>query len=286
MQPAPEAPPKKGKENKRAEKPVEDTEPAKELKRKAPGQGAAAQEPPQSAEQKLEGVASLSTSLLQNPEQNAGSLRSLLRLVADPDPLVARAATISTMLVFRDLAPGYRIRPPTDKELEVTVSKEVQQLRKYEAAFLGGARRIAAKTPWDAAPLDRRLGGALQRRSRLPLGRPQSPLVLLTCLDSFVVPRSVRAGPRRRLAVPSPQVAGPPAPPLSDPRAPTHPHIHPTPQRTNPSSRSSSPPRAPSGVRRRRLRATARAFPTGTLRCAPSAGSSRACTTSTSRAIC
>lgn len=138
-EPAPTPPPTKGKENKRAEKDADDEERPSQLKRKAPGQGAA-QEPPQTTEQQLESIAALSTALLQSPEQHVGNLRSLLRLIADTDPLVARAATMSTMLVFRDLAPGYRIRPPTDKELEVTVSKEVQQLRKYETNFLNGER--------------------------------------------------------------------------------------------------------------------------------------------------
>lgn len=44
------------------------------------------------------------------------------------------------MLVYKDLAPGYRIRPPTDKELEMAVSKEVRATRDYETAFLKGAR--------------------------------------------------------------------------------------------------------------------------------------------------
>lgn len=157
----PEPPPeKKGKENKRAErKPAggaeEEPERDAQPRRKAPGgQPGAAQEPPQTVEQRLESIASLSTALIQAPEQNVAGLRALLRLVSDPDPLVARAASISTMLVFRDLAPGYRIRPPTEKEREVTVSKEVQQLRKYETAFLTGApargrdsRRGAAELP-------------------------------------------------------------------------------------------------------------------------------------------
>lgn len=107
-------------------------------KRKAASQ-AAAQEPPQSQQQKLETIASLATTLLQSPEGSVNSIRTLLRYAADTDLVVARAGSISSMLVFKDLAPGYRIRPPTEKELEVTVSKEVQQLRKYENNFLAGA---------------------------------------------------------------------------------------------------------------------------------------------------
>lgn len=43
---------------------------------------------------------------------------------------------VSLLAVFKDICPGYRIRLPTDKELEVKVSKEVQRVRDYEAALL------------------------------------------------------------------------------------------------------------------------------------------------------
>ncbi len=34
---------------------------------------------------------------------------------------MARLALVSTLAVVKDIAPGYRIRPPTDKELQVKV---------------------------------------------------------------------------------------------------------------------------------------------------------------------
>lgn len=43
---------------------------------------------------------------------------------------------LSLLAVFRDVAPAYRIRLPTDKELTIKVSKEVQQTRDYERTFL------------------------------------------------------------------------------------------------------------------------------------------------------
>ena len=39
---------------------------------------------------------------------------------------------LSLLAVFKDILPGYRIRLPTEKELEVPVSKEVKQTRDYE----------------------------------------------------------------------------------------------------------------------------------------------------------
>lgn len=43
---------------------------------------------------------------------------------------------LSLLAVFKDILPGYRIRLPTEKELEVPVSKEVKQTRDYESMQL------------------------------------------------------------------------------------------------------------------------------------------------------
>ena len=45
-------------------------------------------------------------------------------------------AMLSATAVFRDVAPGYPIRPPTDKELGMPVSKDVKATRDFEAGLL------------------------------------------------------------------------------------------------------------------------------------------------------
>lgn len=49
---------------------------------------------------------------------------------------VSRLAMLSLLAVFKDILPGYRIRLPTDKELEIAVSKEVKQTRDFESMQL------------------------------------------------------------------------------------------------------------------------------------------------------
>ena len=49
---------------------------------------------------------------------------------------VARLAMLSAAAVFADVLPGYRIRPPTEKELAMPVSKEVKRLRDHETGML------------------------------------------------------------------------------------------------------------------------------------------------------
>lgn len=49
---------------------------------------------------------------------------------------VRRLAQLSLLAVMRDIVPGYRIRLPTEKELAVPVSKDVQRVREYESTLL------------------------------------------------------------------------------------------------------------------------------------------------------
>lgn len=45
-------------------------------------------------------------------------------------------AMLSTLLVFRDICPGYRIRSPEEYDKEVQLKKETKSLRDFEVAFL------------------------------------------------------------------------------------------------------------------------------------------------------
>ncbi|KAG0625935.1 hypothetical protein M758_2G089700 [Ceratodon purpureus] len=81
-------------------------------------------------------MAELGMGLLANPEANLGSLKELQEMCEDRDDSVARLALLSAMAVFKDILPGYRIRLPTEKELQMVVSKEVRKLRDFETALL------------------------------------------------------------------------------------------------------------------------------------------------------
>ncbi len=52
-----------------------------------------------------------------------------------PDPQVSRLALLSLFAVFKDILPGYRVRPPTDKEMDIK-------------ARTGGARGGCWEAPW------------------------------------------------------------------------------------------------------------------------------------------
>ena len=75
--------------------------------------------------------------VMEDPEGRWLDLREVCKLCEDRDGEVARLAALSMVLVFKDcVCPGYRIRPPTPKELSMKVSKQTQKLRDFEAGLL------------------------------------------------------------------------------------------------------------------------------------------------------
>ena len=91
-----------------------------------------------------EAIAVSAQRLLSGPEDHVAELKTLLALASPSsssthggrDPQVPRLALLSLLAVFRDIVPGYRIRLPTEEELKVKVSKEVQKVRDFEASLL------------------------------------------------------------------------------------------------------------------------------------------------------
>jgi len=78
----------------------------------------------------------LCAALLRDPETNIGNLKQLLTYTSDADSTLVRLSIVSLTAVFVDIVPGYRIRLPTEKELQVKVSKQVAAQRKFESTLL------------------------------------------------------------------------------------------------------------------------------------------------------
>ncbi|XP_010943335.1 nucleolar complex-associated protein 3 isoform X1 [Elaeis guineensis] len=81
-------------------------------------------------------LAEVGIALIENPEANIKSLKELLQICDDEDHNIVKLGLMSLLAVFKDIIPGYHIRLPTEKELEMTVSKAVQQTRLYESTLL------------------------------------------------------------------------------------------------------------------------------------------------------
>ncbi|XP_004294064.1 PREDICTED: nucleolar complex protein 3 homolog [Fragaria vesca subsp. vesca] len=87
-------------------------------------------------ESKKHKLAELGIALLADPEANIKSLKDMLQICKDKDYAIVKLGLLSLLAVFKDLIPGYRIRLPTEKELEMKVSKDVKKMRLYESTLL------------------------------------------------------------------------------------------------------------------------------------------------------
>ncbi|PQP93619.1 hypothetical protein Pyn_19809 [Prunus yedoensis var. nudiflora] len=63
-------------------------------------------------------------------------LKMPLKICKDNNHAIVKLGLLSLLAVFKDLIPGYRIRLPTEKELEMKVSKDVKKMRLYESTLL------------------------------------------------------------------------------------------------------------------------------------------------------
>ncbi|XP_074569211.1 nucleolar complex-associated protein 3 [Curcuma longa] len=90
-------------------------------------------------------LAEIGLQLLENPEENIKSLKELLKNCDDGNQNIVKLGLMSLLAVFKDIIPGYRIRLPTEKEMEMTVSKAVLKQRFYESTLLNSYKAYLAK---------------------------------------------------------------------------------------------------------------------------------------------
>ncbi|KAG0270631.1 hypothetical protein DFQ27_002622 [Actinomortierella ambigua] len=86
--------------------------------------------------QKKEELAEIAQLVISDPEKNIGQLKRLRNISQDPNDAIKKLALLTQLAVFKDILPGYRIRPLTEKERAVQVSKEVAKTRDYEQSLL------------------------------------------------------------------------------------------------------------------------------------------------------
>ncbi|EPQ58153.1 nucleolar complex-associated protein 3 [Gloeophyllum trabeum ATCC 11539] len=96
-----------------------------------------------------EQIASICQEIVADPENSLGLLRRLhtfsLPSISTPthpepvtnDPTIRKLAMLSQLAVYKDIIPGYRIRPLTDKEKAEKVSQIVARTREYEQGLVG-----------------------------------------------------------------------------------------------------------------------------------------------------
>lgn len=87
------------------------------------------------AKEELAKVAGL---LSENPEEHIDLLGRLKDFSHSDNETVQKLALGTQLTVFKDIVPGYRIRPLAKDDLQAKVSKEVKKLRAFEQGLLAG----------------------------------------------------------------------------------------------------------------------------------------------------
>jgi nucleolar complex protein 3 len=119
-----------------------------------------------------EELAKIATAVNESPEDNVGAFRSLAKIGKSRIPAVQMLALMTQLAVYKDVIPGYRIRPLSEESQKEQLSKEVRQLRQYEQSLVTGYQGYVKE---------------LSRCARLP-SRGQNSLssVAVTCACTLV----------------------------------------------------------------------------------------------------
>ncbi|EMR11770.1 hypothetical protein PNEG_00198 [Pneumocystis murina B123] len=79
-----------------------------------------------------EKLASIAQIIIENPEENIGQLKILYNMTICNTISIQRLGLLTQLAVYRDIIPGYSIRPLTEIEKASSVSKEIKKRRLFE----------------------------------------------------------------------------------------------------------------------------------------------------------
>ncbi|RYP12893.1 hypothetical protein DL765_007109 [Monosporascus sp. GIB2] len=92
-------------------------------------------EPQQILEAKEE-LAKLASALNENPEESVGNFKAIARIGESHIPAIQKLTLATQLAVYKDVIPGYRIRPISEDGPGEKLSKEVRKLRAYEQSLV------------------------------------------------------------------------------------------------------------------------------------------------------
>ncbi|KAF8473991.1 nucleolar complex-associated protein-domain-containing protein [Kalaharituber pfeilii] len=135
-----------------------------------------------------EELAQIALTLSEDPEENIHLLRRLREISYSRLPTIQKLALGTQLAVFKNIIPGYRIRPLTEEEQSAKVTKDVKKLRSYEQALVSAYQQyvemlaaLARGIP--PAPLNK------ASRNHLPAPIPTAELahLAITCASSLAL---------------------------------------------------------------------------------------------------
>ncbi|KAJ5714779.1 uncharacterized protein N7483_011960 [Penicillium malachiteum] len=104
--------------------------------------------------QAKEDLARIASLINEDPEDHIALFKTMADMVDNPDSpvTVKKLALASQAAVYKDVIPGYRIRPLTEEDKAAKVSKDVRKLRDFEQGLVSGYRNYVNKLAALAKP--------------------------------------------------------------------------------------------------------------------------------------
>ncbi|TLD31279.1 hypothetical protein PspLS_02348 [Pyricularia sp. CBS 133598] len=85
-----------------------------------------------------EELAKLAAALSEEPEENPGAFKALAQLGQTNIVPIKKLCLVTQMTIYKDVIPGYRIRPAEQDMEKEKLSKEVRRVRMYEQSLVSG----------------------------------------------------------------------------------------------------------------------------------------------------
>ena len=97
--------------------------------------------------QAKEDLARMATLINEDPEEHITLFKTIADMVESPDSpvTVKKLALASQAAIYKDVIPGYRIRPLSEEDMTSKVSKDVRKLRNFEQSLLSGYKHYVHK---------------------------------------------------------------------------------------------------------------------------------------------
>ena len=73
----------------------------------------------------------------EDPEEHSGAFKTLAQIASSPNSTVKKLALATQLAIYKDVIPGYRIRPLAESDITEKVSKDVRRLRGFEQGLVG-----------------------------------------------------------------------------------------------------------------------------------------------------
>ena len=127
-----------------------------------------------------EELARLASLVNEDPEEHAGAFRSLAQIAASPNPTIKKLGLVTQLAVYKDVIPGYRIRPIAEMDQTEKVSKDVRRLRAFEQSLVSSYQAYIKDL---ATCAESRQGGGSETASRV-----KQVAIACTCALLIAVP--------------------------------------------------------------------------------------------------